>query len=83
MSTPRSDRYPEFRPGWLQAQLDSAVPLLTPSEQSDMAMRLAALEGFAHWLIDLDEPGNEGRRIVTLTQIIQRARKALRVEATT
>lgn len=38
----------------------------------------ADLRDFAHWLLELDEPGSEERRTVTLTQIINKARSALR-----
>lgn len=34
---------------------------------------------FLRWLVALDEPGNQDRRSVTLSQIIDRARKALGV----
>lgn len=54
-----------------------AVPPLTPDEQFELAMRVVALEGFAHWLIGLDEPGNDERRTVSLNQIIAKARGAL------
>lgn len=51
--------------------------LLVDEREFDLAVRVGKLEGFAHWLVALDEPGNEDRRTVTLTRIIDRARKAL------
>ena len=35
------------------------------------------LDEFARWIVDLDIPGNEERRTITMTKIIARAEAAL------
>lgn len=40
-------------------------------------MSATPLRTFVEWVVDLDRPGNEERRTVTLTQIIRLAGQAL------
>ena len=75
----------------VRAFLDNCVPGLTTPDVADAQAALDALVAALarveherdeaiealHWLRSLDDPGNEERRTVTLTQIINRACEAL------
>lgn len=41
-------------------------------------MSATPLRQFADWIVDLDRPGNEERRTITMTKIIKAAEQALR-----
>ena len=59
------------------------LALVHAYEEREADRRSDALVDLAEWLVSLDDvdgPGAEARRTVTLTQIINRARAALRGE---
>jgi len=66
-----------------QYEGDGSLTLLAEPVEDNRLPTLNRLRELADWLVSLDDvegPGAEARRTVTLTQIINRAREALGVD---